>query len=172
MTRHSAIQTPERTPVKVPLVTRPLGIWGSLQATRRNVLSIIPEVATRQPILSGKTGKRWHMVMDPGAIRRVLLENLDNYPKSLVTKNLLKPAIGESLFIAEGAGLALAAADRGAGVFPPQCDEPRAGDVGGGGALGGAHPRCRAARGGFPRRDGHGDLRCDLGCDVFRRRSL
>ncbi|MBP0483448.1 cytochrome P450 [Sagittula salina] len=95
--------TPPRLPVRVPLVTQPMGIWASLQATRRNVLSIIPEIATRQPMVSGRTGKRWHMVMDPGAIRRVLLENLDNYPKSLVTKNLLRPAIGESLFVAEGA---------------------------------------------------------------------
>ncbi len=93
----------DRTPVRVPLNTRPMGVWGSLQATRRNVLSIIPEIATRQPMLSGKTGTRWHMVMDPAAIRRMLLENLDNYPKSRVTKNLLRPAIGESLFIAEGA---------------------------------------------------------------------
>ncbi|WP_419411700.1 cytochrome P450 [Primorskyibacter sp. 2E107] len=80
-----------------------MGLWESLQATRRNVLSIIPEVATRQPILSGKTGKRWHMLMDPDGIRQVLLEKLDQYPKSVVTKNLLRPAIGESLFIAEGA---------------------------------------------------------------------
>ncbi|MFW2589078.1 cytochrome P450 [Sagittula sp. SSi028] len=80
-----------------------MGLWASLQATRQNVLSIIPDLATRQPMVSGKTGKRWHMVMDPGAIRRMLLENLDNYPKSLVTKNLLRPAIGDSLFIAEGA---------------------------------------------------------------------
>lgn len=43
------------------------------------------------------------MVMDPVAIREILLDKLDNYPKSVVTKNLLKPAIGESLFIAEGA---------------------------------------------------------------------
>jgi cytochrome P450 len=43
------------------------------------------------------------MLMDPDAIRRVLLEELENYPKSDVTKNLLRPAIGESLFIAEGA---------------------------------------------------------------------
>lgn len=93
----------ERTPVKVALVTRPLGLWGSLQASRRNVLSIIPEIATRQPMVSGKTGTRWHMVTHPPAIRRMLLENLDNYPKSKVTKNLLRPAIGESLFIAEGA---------------------------------------------------------------------
>jgi cytochrome P450 len=54
-------------------------------------------------MVSGKTGKRWHMVMDPPAIREMLLDRLDDYPKSVVTKNLLKPAIGESLFIAEGA---------------------------------------------------------------------
>jgi len=90
-------------PVHVQLVTEPMGIWESLQASRRNVLSIIPAIATRQPMVSGRTGKRWHMVMDPDAIRRVLLEEVDNYPKSLVTKNLLRPAIGESLFIAEGA---------------------------------------------------------------------
>jgi len=94
---------PTSPPVFVPLVTEPMGIWASLQAARRNLLSIIPQIAVKQPMVSGRTGKRWHMVMDPGAIRRMLLENLDNYPKSLVTKNLLRPAIGDSLFIAEGA---------------------------------------------------------------------
>lgn len=92
-----------RLPVRVPLHTEPMGIFQSLRAARRNLLEILPEVATRMPMISGKTGKRWHMVMEPGAIRRILLENVDNYPKSEVTKNLLKPAIGESLFIAEGA---------------------------------------------------------------------
>lgn len=90
-------------PVRVPLVTEPWGILKSLAEARRNVLSIIPDIATKQPMVSGKTGKRWHMVMDPGAIREILLDRLDDYPKSAVTKNLLKPAIGESLFIAEGA---------------------------------------------------------------------
>src|SRR6056297_2050591 len=103
MTDAPAQTAPPRTPVRVPLVTRPLGVMGSLRAARENVLSIIPDLATRQPMVSGRTAKRWHMVMDPDAIRRMLLENLDNYPKSLVTKNLLRPAIGESLFIAEGA---------------------------------------------------------------------
>ncbi|MEQ9259533.1 MAG: cytochrome P450 [Roseovarius sp.] len=93
----------EALPVRVPLVREPLGIWGSLTAARRNIIGIIPEVATQVPIVSGRTAKRWHMVMDPAAIRRMLLENVDAYPKSLVTKNLLRPAIGESLFIAEGA---------------------------------------------------------------------
>ena len=93
---------PEFTPVSVPLVTEPMGILQSLSAARKNVLSIIPEIATRQPMVSGKTGKRWHMVMDPDALRRIL-EKVEDYPKSLVTKILLRPAIGDSLFIAEGA---------------------------------------------------------------------
>lgn len=92
-----------RLPVRVPLVTEPKSILESLQMARRNVLSIIPAIAMTQPMVSGKTGKRWHMVMDPGAIRQILLDRLEDYPKSVVTKNLLKPAIGESLFIAEGA---------------------------------------------------------------------
>jgi cytochrome P450 len=96
-------QNLSRHPVRVELVRKPLGIFKSLSAARENVLGIIPEVATRQTVVSGKTGKRWHMVMDPGAIREILLDRVEDYPKSVVTKNLLKPAIGESLFIAEGA---------------------------------------------------------------------
>jgi cytochrome P450 len=75
----------------------------SLSLARRNILSIIPQTATEQPVVSGRTGKRWHMVMHPPAIREMLLDRLEDYPKSVVTKNLLKPAIGASLFIAEGA---------------------------------------------------------------------
>ncbi len=90
-------------PAHVPFTTQPLGLWGSLRAARRNLLEILPELAVRQPMVSGRTGLRWHMVMEPGAIRRILLENVDNYPKSRATKNILRPAIGDSLFIAEGA---------------------------------------------------------------------
>lgn len=90
-------------PVAAPLVREPWGLLQSLAAARRNLLEIIPEIATRQPIVSGKTGKKWHMVMDPAALRQVLLEKVEDYPKSVVTKNILKPAIGNSLFIAEGA---------------------------------------------------------------------
>ncbi|WP_237072863.1 cytochrome P450 [Pseudaestuariivita rosea] len=91
-------------PPKVPLVTRPMGVWESLQTARRNLIEIIPDIATRQPMISGRTAiVRWHMVMDPGGNRQVLKDNLENYPKSDVTKNILEPAIGKSLFNAEGA---------------------------------------------------------------------
>ena len=95
--------TTQDFPIFVPLSDEPMGVLASLNASRRNLLSIIPSIALKQPIVSGRTGKRWHMVMHPEAIRRILLENIDTYPKSLVTKNLLSPVIGDSLFIAEGA---------------------------------------------------------------------
>ncbi len=94
---------PARIPVRVPLHTSPLGIWGSFRAGRRNILELIPEIATHAPILSGRTGRRWHMVMEPGALRHVLRDRLDNYPKSVVTKLVLGPAIGKGMFVAEGA---------------------------------------------------------------------
>lgn len=91
-------------PPKAKLVTEVWGAFKSLMAARRNVLEIIPKAATRLPIVSGKTGRvRWHMVMEPKAIGRILKDNLEHYPKSDVTKNILEPAIGDSLFIAEGA---------------------------------------------------------------------
>lgn len=99
-----ALTAPEmRLPVRVPLVTQPMTLLQSVAAARRNVLSILPDIATKQPVVSGRTGVRWHMLMETQAIREVLLERLDDYPKSNVTKNLLEPAIGDSLFIAEGA---------------------------------------------------------------------
>ncbi|WP_227270938.1 cytochrome P450 [Roseobacter weihaiensis] len=95
--------TDDRVPVRIPLVTEPTGVLKSWQLMRENVLNIIPEAATRQKVLSGRTVKRWHMVMDPDALQKMLLERVEDYPKSTVTKNMLRPAIGESLFIAEGA---------------------------------------------------------------------
>ena len=94
--------TPPAYPARVPLVTEVWGIWKSFQTARRNVLEIIPEIATRAPIVSGRTGKRWHMVMDPATLRTILKDRVEDFPKSDVTKLILSPAIGDSLFIAEG----------------------------------------------------------------------
>ncbi len=99
---HQGPIAPE-VPARVPLTSTPLGVWGSLRAGRRNVLELIPEIATRMPMISGRTGKRWHMVMAPEALRSILRENVESYPKSVVTKLILEPAIGDSLFVAEGA---------------------------------------------------------------------
>jgi cytochrome P450 len=75
----------------------------SLRAAKRNVLELIPAIAYGQPIVSGNLGARWHMVQDPAALKRVFLDNLDNYPKSEVMLRMLRPAVGASLFTSEGA---------------------------------------------------------------------
>ncbi|WP_134725185.1 cytochrome P450 [Paracoccus luteus] len=90
-------------PPRVALARKPLGILGSAMTARRNVLELIPELALKQPMVSGRLGIRWHMVMDPGALRRVLKDAVEDYPKSTVTRLILEPAIGDSLFVAEGA---------------------------------------------------------------------
>jgi cytochrome P450 len=90
-----------------PTVTppgRPLGVLASAREVRRNVLSIIPEISYRQPIVTGETGPaRWHMVQGPEGLRRIFLDNVDNYPKSEVMIRMLRPAVGASLFTSEGA---------------------------------------------------------------------
>ena len=91
-----------RLPARVPLSNTPLGVFGSLRAARRNVLGLVPEIATHAPMISGQTVRRWHMVMEPEALKRILRDNVQNYPKSMVTKLILDPAIGDSLFVAEG----------------------------------------------------------------------
>jgi cytochrome P450 len=90
-------------PVRADLPDRPMGLLESYRAARQNLLGIIPRRALHQPVLSGRTGpQRWHMLMDPPAIRRVLLEAVEDYPKSVATRAILEPAIGDSLFLAEG----------------------------------------------------------------------
>lgn len=90
-------------PAKVPVATKPLSITETVRKARHNVLEILPGLIFRQPMLSGVLVKRWHMVAHPGALEHILKDRVDDYPKSPVTKRLLKPAIGDSLFNADGA---------------------------------------------------------------------
>ncbi|MHA1529722.1 MAG: cytochrome P450 [Alphaproteobacteria bacterium] len=77
-------------------------MFEALRAARRNVLEIIPGLAYVQPMVSGRLGSRWHMVQDPGALRRIFLDNAGNYPKSEIMMRMLRPAVGDSLFTSEG----------------------------------------------------------------------
>ena len=92
------------TPPHVKPHETPLGVFESLRAAKTNVLDIIPALAYRQPIITGKTGPtRWHMVQSPHGMRHVFLDNVENYPKAEVMIRMLRPAVGASLFTSEGA---------------------------------------------------------------------
>lgn len=90
----------------VPNITphaKPLGMIESVRAAQRNVLEVIPAICYVQPMITGWMGSRWHMVQDPVANKRIFLDNVDNYPKSEVMIRMVRPAVGDSLFTAEGA---------------------------------------------------------------------
>jgi cytochrome P450 len=90
-------------PVGAPIHRRQLTRLETAFVARRNVLELIPALSYRQPIVSGEMLMRWHMLADPAGMKHVLLDNLANYPKSEIMKRMLRPAIGNSLFNAEGA---------------------------------------------------------------------
>src|SRR6202012_456039 len=90
-------------PVGAPIHRRRLSRLETALVARRNVLEIIPALSYRQPIVSGEMLLRWHMLADPAGLKRVMLDNLPNYPKSEIMRRMLRPAIGDSLFNAEGA---------------------------------------------------------------------
>ena len=50
------IDRPQSDPVKVPLAPKPLDLWGTAMTVRRNVLEVIPAIATRLAITFGKEG--------------------------------------------------------------------------------------------------------------------
>jgi len=90
-------------PPSVPAALRPLSLTETVRHARRNALTIVPRLAYLQPIVSGRMLSRWHMVMEPGALKRILLDKVDAYPKAPIMKRMLTPAVGQSLFTTEGA---------------------------------------------------------------------
>ncbi len=90
-------------PATVPMALRPLTLGETVKHARQNALTVVPRLAYLQPVISGRLVSRWHMVMEPGALKRILLDKVDAYPKAPIMKRMLTPAIGQSLFTTEGA---------------------------------------------------------------------
>ncbi|WP_421702646.1 cytochrome P450 [Aliiroseovarius sp.] len=89
-------------PVSVTLSTRERGFLRVLAEARRNALAIIPALCLKQPIVSGKVVRRFHMVQDPESLRMILRDRVDQYPKSPEVGAILRPAIGRGLFTSDG----------------------------------------------------------------------
>ncbi|WP_300515994.1 cytochrome P450 [Aliiroseovarius sp.] len=89
-------------PVSVALSTRERGFLRVLAEARRNALAIIPALCLKQPIVSGKVVRRFHMVQDPESLRVILRDRVDQYPKSPEVGAILRPAIGRGLFTSDG----------------------------------------------------------------------
>lgn len=74
-----------------------------LKVARRNMLEIVPEAAYREDMVTLRVlTKRWRMVTSPELLKRVFLDNVANYPKAPFMHRLLRPYLGESVFLAHG----------------------------------------------------------------------
>lgn len=70
---------------------------------RRNLLTAFSDVVYRQTIVRrGFMGTPVWIVSDPEAVKRILLDNVANYPKGVQQQRRLRPALGDGLLTAGG----------------------------------------------------------------------
>jgi cytochrome P450 len=95
-----------RQPV-VPSAPKPatevLPLWRTILQLRRNALTTWGEPAYEHDIFSRPfMGRTSFLVSHPDAIRRVLVDNHANYGRTPATIRILRPILGDGLFLAEG----------------------------------------------------------------------
>src|SRR3954447_23540978 len=82
---------------------RPLGVVALLRALATNPLEAWTAAHFELPVVSGGLPfARVVVVSEPSAIRRVLLENADNYEKDWMQKRILSAGLADGLLSAEG----------------------------------------------------------------------
>ncbi len=93
----------DRWPARLIHREGPAGLLASYRTSQRNVLELIPAEAFRDWAVAGTSPARFLMVTEPDAIRRILQTRVEDYPKSDVARSMLRPVIGDSMLVAEGA---------------------------------------------------------------------
>ena len=84
--------------------SQPQPMWRRMLQVRRNALVTWGPPAYEEDVLSGPfAGRKTFLLNAPWAIRQVLVDNHEAYGRTPATIRILKPMIGEGLFISEGA---------------------------------------------------------------------
>ena len=83
--------------------TRILPLWRTILQLRRNALATWGDPAYEREIIAGPfMGRQSFLLNQPDAIRRVLVDNAANYGRTPATIRILRPILGDGLFLAEG----------------------------------------------------------------------
>ncbi len=82
---------------------KPLSIFKLSKVSRENTVAAIPAAAYRQPVYQLKTvlGSLF-VISDPAGVKRVLVDNIANYPKAPHEFQILGAAFGEGLLTIDG----------------------------------------------------------------------
>jgi cytochrome P450 len=99
--QRAATPSPDLAGPKPP--AKRLSLFAALRAMRKNPLATVPMVAYLQPIWEAKgiAGKQL-VVSDPAGIKRILLDNVANYPKTQLDVRILSTAFGDGLLTSDG----------------------------------------------------------------------
>lgn len=99
--KRATTSPPDLAGPKVP--TKRLSFFAKLRAMHDNPLATIPIVAYVRPIWEAKGifGKQLFM-SDPAGIKRILLDNAANYPKTAFDVRILSTAFGDGLLTSDG----------------------------------------------------------------------
>ncbi len=74
----------------------------SFMVLRRNPLELWGRGAYEADVIGGRfLGREQLLVNEPSAIRHVLIENHENYRRNEATRRILRPVLGDGLFLAE-----------------------------------------------------------------------
>jgi len=90
-------------PPKPPISPRQRTQFEGFLVLRRNPLELWGPAAYEQDVLPGRfLGREQLMLNDADAIRRVLVDNHENYGRNIGARRVLQPVLGDGLFLAEG----------------------------------------------------------------------
>lgn len=74
-----------------------------LKAIRTNALEIFPQAAYQDDVVvQSALGRKRFVLNSPDAIHHLLIENISNYRRTSATIRILRPIIGDGLFLSEG----------------------------------------------------------------------
>jgi cytochrome P450 len=96
-----ALEEPVLAGPKIP--ERELSLYRRMQVSRDNQMAAFPRAAYEEPVYVLKsflgTG---YFINDPAGIKRVLLDNVANYPKAPMEREALGAAFGDGILVSEG----------------------------------------------------------------------
>src|SRR5271170_7321326 len=82
---------------------KPLSLLELMRVSRENGVAGIPAAAYREPIYELKHSLgRMFIISDPAGVKRVLLDNVSNYPKEPQGSQIMGAAFGEGLLSSTG----------------------------------------------------------------------
>lgn len=90
-------------PVPIPPANA-LPIWRAIAVAKRNTLAVIPAQAFEVPVFDQSNAilGRSFLVSDPEGVKRVLLDEVANYPKSAFQNRIFAAAFGDGILTSAG----------------------------------------------------------------------